>query len=272
MRNRENLFAFGRFFFGTALVAYAVQQFIYGDFRPVFAPPWQTYLPLLRLWAYTFGIILLITSLSIFSGMKTRQVLAFTGGLLLALFLFAHIPYEIISDPNSRHLAVWTNPLKALALSGCCFIVAGSYPSDKSYLSIKSGLIPALEKLIPFGGIFFSIVLICFGLTHFMYLKFVQVLVPAWIPNPEFWTNVSGALLIASGLAIILRIKLNVVGILLAIMILFWLLVLHIPRAFSDASGNRGNEIWSAFDALAFSGTALLIAATNGKRKQGSIG
>jgi hypothetical protein len=41
----------------------------------------------------------------------------------------------------------------------------------------------------------------------------------------------------------------------------------HIPRAISHPFIDRGNEVSSVFDALAFSGTAFLIALTAGEKK-----
>jgi len=55
-------------------------------------------------------------------------------------------------------------------------------------------------------------------------------------------------------------------GALTAVMIFIWLLVLHIPRAVADPYGANGNEITSCFEALAFSGIALIIAMTSEKR------
>jgi hypothetical protein len=43
-------------------------------------------------------------------------------------------------------------------------------------------------------------------------------------------------------------------------MIFLWFIFLHIPRAIADPYAAQGNEVVSASDALAFTGTAFIIA------------
>ncbi len=47
---------------------------------------------------------------------------------------------------------------------------------------------------------------------------------------------------------------------LLGIMLFIWFVILHIPRAIADPNIDKGNEVTSVFEALAFSGVAFLIA------------
>jgi hypothetical protein len=61
--------------------------------------------------------------------------------------------------------------------------------------------------------------------------------------------------------AIVLNIRRKTIAILLAVMLFIWFIILHIPRAVADPFGSQGNEVTSVFEALAFSGIALLIAA-----------
>ncbi|NBA85566.1 hypothetical protein GVN16_07330 [Emticicia sp. CRIBPO] len=259
MKNISNA---GRWFYAIALVVYGVQQFIFADFRPVFVPAWQSYLPFLPVWAYLFGIWLILAAAAIILEKRTREVLLLTGGILLALVVFVQLPFEIIADPYNKHLVMWTNALKELALSGGAFVVAGTFPGKND----QPVLVRSLEKLIPFGHIFFCITMITFGIIHFLYVDGVAALVPAYFPKPIFWSYLSGVALVGSGLAIMLKIRTREVAALLALMIFIWFLVLHIPRAADDPSGNRGNEFASAFDALAFTGIALGIAS-GGKKK-----
>jgi hypothetical protein len=63
----------------------------------------------------------------------------------------------------------------------------------------------------------------------------------------------------AGGLGIILNIQRHLAANLLGIMIFIWFIILHIPRAMVDPHSGNGNEITSVFEALSFSGIALLI-------------
>src|SRR5689334_14736499 len=120
-----------RCFYAVALIIYGVQQFIYGDFRNVFLPAWQTKLVLLPLWAYLFGVMLMVAGGSVISGKMAREALLILGGIFLGLFCFVHIPYELTSEPHSSwHLGVWGNALKALALSGGAFVISATFPAD----------------------------------------------------------------------------------------------------------------------------------------------
>ena len=49
-------------------------------------------------------------------------------------------------------------------------------------------------------------------------------------------------------------------AILAGIMLFIWFAILHLPGAFSNPTVDEGNLVVSAFDALAFSGTAFMVA------------
>lgn len=250
----------GRTFYGFAMVVYGIQQIFYGTFRSVQFPAWQTHIPWLFMWAIVTGIGLVAAGVAIVFNKKGRMVSLYLGGIFLFLFLFVHIPFEIFGEVNSSsHLALWTNALKGLALSGGAFVMAGSFGE----LSEKSAPVRFLERFIPFGGIFFSITMISFGIMHFMYGEFVSNLVPDWFPDHLFWTYFSAVALIGSGLSIILNIRSGAIAMLMSIMLFLWVILLHIPRAVENPFSERGNEISSVFDALAFCGIAFVISLRN---------
>ncbi|WP_336517073.1 hypothetical protein [Pollutibacter soli] len=256
----------GRTFYAIALIIYGVQQFVFGDFRPVFVPAWQNHLPGLSIWAYIFGLLMIVTAILILTEKYARTISAMFGVLLLVLFFFIHIPFELIADPDSKHLAMWTSAFKDLAIAGGAFVVAGSFLATE--MKYSSATASWGEKIIPAGRIFFSITMITFGITHLLYGEFVMKLVPEWIPAPLFWTYFAAVALIGSGMAIILKIKVREVASLLSLMLFIWFVILHLPRAIDDPLGQRGNEFASSFDALAFCGTALLISATGSSKSK----
>lgn len=156
-------------------------------------------------------------------------------------------------------LGVWTDALKILAFSGGAFITAMTFGG-----SAKPN---QLERFAVIGKYFFALLLVLFGIDHFLYTDFVKPLVPSWIPGTQlFWTYVGGVALIASGVAIFIGFKPRLIGILLGVMLLLWLIVLHIPRAIIAPATDNGNEWTSVLQALAFSGTAFMYAVS-GKRK-----
>ena len=255
----ENLIKAGRAFYAIGIVGIAIQQFLYADFRPVILPVWPSWIPWLAAWAYLAGAALVVAGAVILFAKNAGTVSLFLGGAFLLLFLCFHVTNQLFISPYGFHLGLWTDPLKELAFSGGAFVIAGSYPEDK-FRAGKSSLVRFLDKFVPGGRIFFSITMIVFGIDHFLYTSFVATLVPAWIPGPIFWTYFAAVALIGSGICIILKIKIKLVGLLLGVMLFLWFVILHIPRAVADPYGAKGNEVTSVFEALAFSGIAFVIA------------
>jgi uncharacterized membrane protein YphA (DoxX/SURF4 family) len=140
--------------------------------------------------------------------------------------------------------------LKGLAFSGSSFVVASSFDKERSHLS---------NMLADAGRIFFCTTIILFGCNHFAYD--LSGMVPKWLGIPVFWNSFAGTALVAAGLAILFRIYLKPVALLLAVMLFLWVMFVHLPGAIANPTLDRGNLIVSAFDALMFSGTALLLKA-----------
>jgi uncharacterized membrane protein YphA (DoxX/SURF4 family) len=89
--------------------------------------------------------------------------------------------------------------------------------------------------------------------------------VPAWIPpGQRFWTYFTGVALIAGGVGLLLPRTVRAAAFLSGVMVFLWVLLLHIPRAMSEA--NQANELAGVFEALAISGVAFLIAGSIPRR------
>jgi hypothetical protein len=153
------------------------------------------------------------------------------------------------------HFGDWENAAKELALAGGAFVIAACYPEKN-----ESGLISFLKKLAPFGTILFSLTIISFSIDHFLFAKAAQDYVPSWIPYHLFWMYFAGIALLGSGIAIILKIKTSLIAFLLGIMIFSWFILLHTPRVIVSPVADLGDEVTSAFLALAYSGIAFVIA------------
>jgi uncharacterized membrane protein YphA (DoxX/SURF4 family) len=256
----QNLTKAGRAFYGTGIAGIGIQQFIYSEFRPMLLPYWSSFFPGQYIWAYITGALLILAGASIIFSKNARTVSILLGIFFFLLFLCFHIYYQLFLIPYDFHFGNWTNALKELAFSGGAFVVASSFPETRLFISNK--------MLLTLGRIFFSIMLIVFGIDHFLYIDFVAPLVPNWIPGHIFWTYFGAVALIGSGVCIILKIKIRLVGMLLGSMLLLWFIILHIPRAIADPLAEKGNEITSVFQALAFSGIAFVIAISAGTRKK----
>jgi len=252
----------GRAFYACALIVYGIQQLYFGTFRDVFFSVYQQHLPGLKIFAYVFGMYLIITGILIFIPGRGKKAALVLGAVFLALFFGTHITYELISEPNKLyHLGLWTTPLKELALAGGAFVVASSFGS----VVHKRGL---LERLTLYGNLFFLYTITSFGISHIIYGPAIAGIVPQWFANPEFWVMFTGITLTAAGIAIMLGIRIRVIALLLSLEIFMWVWLVHVPGTLSyPLADNRGNLLASTFDALAFSGTALLIALTMQKQQ-----
>jgi uncharacterized membrane protein YphA (DoxX/SURF4 family) len=248
----KNLLWLGRCFYGIGIAGLGIQQFVYSDFRPVIL----IYLPSsmlgLSIWAYITGGALILAGVLIIFSKKARIVSLALAIFFFLLFVCSHVYYQLFLSPYDFHLGSWTDALKELTLSGGAFVMAVSFAKEKSVTGNKLFLI--------LGRVFFSIMLIAFGIDHFLYTEFVATLVPGWIPGHIFWTYLAAVALIGSGVCIMFKIMIRQVSILLGIMLFLWFVILHIPRAIADPNNAKGNEITSVFEALAFSGIAFVIA------------
>ncbi|GGB02150.1 hypothetical protein [Puia dinghuensis] len=150
-------------------------------------------------------------------------------------------------SPNYKHFGDWENAAKELSLAGGALVIAG-------------------RRLIPLGITLFSLTIISYSIDHFLYAKEAAGYVPSWIPYHIFWLYLAGAALFCSGISILLNIKRRLAATLLGIMIFIWVVILHIPYALSAPLARNEGEVTSAFLALAYCGTAFVIAQVNSTR------
>jgi uncharacterized membrane protein len=250
----KNLSNTGRIFYGISIAAIGLLTIYYKDFPYMIIPP-HSRIPGFTIIAFISGLLFMLAGACIVFGKSTRQVSLLLGGVLLLIFCFYFVPYEFIATSTYMHLGEWENAEKEWALAGGAFVIAGCFSGNNEKLFFSF-----LGKLIPFGAIFFSITMISFGILHFLFAKEASTLVPAWIPGHMFWIYFAGIALIGSGIGIILKIKSALNAFLLGSMIFLWFIMLHIPRVIAAPIADRGDEIASAFLALAYSGIAFVIA------------
>ena len=253
----DRLLTAGRVIFALGIAGLGLQHFFFPGIRPVFVPPFFEGLANATPLVYLSGIGLIAAGGFILVNFKAKSTLLILSVVFLLLFLMLHIPSNLIQDLISP--GAWTNALKVLAFSGGALIIAGSYEDDE--VNQPSALNGTLGKLIPAGRFFFGIMLIVFGIDHFLYAQFVATLIPDWIGGNMFWTYFAAVALIGSGVSLITKIKISLISTLIGIMIFIWFLILHIPRAVATPELDNGNEITSVFQALAFSGVGFVLAS-----------
>jgi uncharacterized membrane protein YphA (DoxX/SURF4 family) len=261
----------GRFLYGFGLVAVGVHQLILKNFRPEILPPFPA-------WAHEYAVLPVLAGVAlifcgvVISGMlpikaiSAKNVCLYLGFSFLVLVITCQLPYILVlsTDKLSR-LDIWFGAAEELAYCGGAFVMAGSFPRSNYSSGEKNAFTLLLERIIPAGPVFFCILMILFGWSHFLFTAFVSTMVPKWIGMPIFWTYFVGTALIGAGIAIICRIWKRQVAFLLAVMLFLFFLFFHVPDAIAHPSEGSGNEIVRAIVALVFTGIALVIS-TNAKR------
>jgi uncharacterized membrane protein YphA (DoxX/SURF4 family) len=234
----ENLPNIGRVFFGVAIAVMGLQTIVDCAFPYMLIPPqpsWRLDIPIVT---YFFGALLTAAGLCIILNRQTRPASLFLGGLLALVFAFYYLPYQFVAT-DFMNLHSWEDAEKELDLACGAFIVAGFFVRGSSLL--------------------FALTMITYGIFHFQLAAGVAEYIPSWIPVRLFWAYLAGAALIASGVAIITRIKVELAAFLLGTMILIWFLILHMPRVITSTPADLSSEISSACLALAYCGIAYML-------------
>jgi uncharacterized membrane protein len=115
-----------------------------------------------------------------------------------------------------------------------------------------------LEKILPFGPLFFAVPMMVFAGEHFTVTRGIAQNMPAWIPWHRFWVYLVGTALIAGAFSIVIKKKAQLAATLAGIMFCSFVLLLHIPNVVATPD----NRIrWAvALRDLSFSGGAFAFA------------
>ena len=228
----------GRIFYGAAIGALGILTIFHRDLPYMLIPPKHVWINDHVLIVYVSGVLLFLAGLCIVFDKRSGPVCIVLGAVLLSIFGFYFIPYELLSTSTYMHFGTWENAAKELALAGGAFVIARRY----------------------FGTILFSWTILSFGIDHILYASQAAGYIPAWVSNHLFWMYFTGSALIGSSTAILLKIRPRVFAALLGTMILIWVIILHIPKVAAAGASDQGGEVTSAFLALAYCGIAFAIA------------
>jgi len=234
---------FGKIFFAIAIIAIGVVHLVNRDF-PAGLLPIPATVPGRAILVYITGIALILAGLMLLIEKYTRYGAILAGiiwGVLLIVFQLPRLALDI-HNPGP-----WTSTFENAGIfSGALFLISDQMSGSKS----------SVYKLIAYY--LFMLMVIVFGTQHYMYVKFIATLIPAWLPAHLFWAWLVMIAFFAAALSILMHIKVRLTATLLAIMFLLWVVILHLPRAFGDV--HVETEWTSTFVALAMSGVSLLLA------------
>lgn len=115
-----------------------------------------------------------------------------------------------------------------------------------------------INKLLPFGRLFFAVPMAVFAAEHFTDTAGISKIVPPWMPWHLFWTFLVGTCLFAAALSITVKRYAGPAALLLGIMFFLFVLMIHIPNL---AAHPDRFTLAVALRDLSFSGAALAFAA-----------
>ena len=234
----------GRIFYGIAMAAMGFITIYYRDFPYMLIPPRHLWITNHVLLVYLSGALLFLAGACIVLGKMPLLVSRMLGAVLLLIFFFYFIPYQLMAPSRYMHFGQWENAAKELSLAAGALVIAR----------------------YNWGVVLFGITILSFGIDHFLFAREGVGYIPLWIPNKLFWMYLTGTALLASGIAIMVNIKRRLAAALLGMMILIWVIILHIPKTMAAPFAENEGEITSAFLALAYCGIAFFIAGKKGTR------
>ncbi len=115
-----------------------------------------------------------------------------------------------------------------------------------------------VDKIMPFGRLFFAIPMAVFGSEHFTSTADIATLVPRWIPAHTFWVYLVGLAFLCAALSIAVLVQARLAAALVGMTFLIFVLVMDIPAVVAQP---HNRFLWAlALRELAFSGGAFAFA------------
>lgn len=253
----------GPVFEASALAVFAGEHFTATrDLMPI-VPRWLPY-PLF--WTYFVGVCLLAAALSFIAW---RHV-PWSASLLALLFLIIVATVDLPNLPRAAHSRFfWILTVREISFAGGAMVLAGS---------LWSGWGPAGEALVAIGRGIVALVMIFYGVEHFLFPRFVmgvplQKLTPAWVPAPVAIAYLLGSTLVIAGACLLIRRSIEIAAagagsVLLLLTVFFYgsILVADL-RAGGNNSGLVVEGLNYVFDTMLFAATVLLSGWGAGETK-----
>jgi uncharacterized membrane protein len=208
-----------------------------------------TYMPWRIFWAYLVGVALLLASFSF----ATRKYLRWSGllfGIMLLLFAAMTDLPAVFATPGDRY--AWTYTLRELsfAAGGICLATAAMRTRHAA-------------KLLTACRITIAIVAIVYAIEHFLHPAYcpgvpLEKIMPDWIPARPLIGYLTGLILLAAGVAILLAKKTRLAATILGGWIVLLVLCIYGPLLIvALADPNTGVQV----DGLNYFADTLLFGA-----------
>lgn len=246
------LFELGRAIFVVAMIGMGVQCLLRGIAVPQLEPVLgATVLPLI---GWITGVVFIAATVATMVRQIATHGAAVLAAMLLLWVVLLHAPALAAAPRNGGE---WTGASETFALGGVALVLFGLTRLSITWRRIPDAM---TARCITIGRIFVGLSMLGFGALHFLYIPYVAVVIPNWIPAHVGFAYATGVAHIAAGLSILTGVLARLAALCAAAMFGSWVVILHIPRALAHL--HDANEWTSMLIALAMCGGSLLIAAS----------
>ena len=145
-----------------------------------------------------------------------------------------------------------------MCFAGLIYLVAGVFILRKEISAARGW-----DKLITLGCVFIAVPLAVFATEHFRGARFIQNMVPSWMPAHLFWAYFVGCALLAAATSLTVRKFVRLSSILLGLMFFLFVCMIHIPNALAHP---KDRFAWAvALRDLSFAGGAWALAGLHSR-------
>lgn len=180
-----------RLFFALTMLAMGAIGVIGGNIAPIWQPVPDA-LPGQEILAY----LCILVSLACGAGLLVRRTVA-PAALLLYLYL-------LVWTTVFKGRFIIRAPLQEVTYQSIgenAVLIAAAWMLYAEFA--KASKFPAGALGVRSAYLLYGLALIAFGLSHFFYVNMTAPLVPSWLPGPVLWAYLTGAVYLATGVAIV---------------------------------------------------------------------
>ena len=242
----------GRVFVPAFLAAFGGEHLVSAHGLSRMVPTWM---PVPLFWAYFVGISLLAAAVSIVSTRLIRVAAPLLGTMFFIFVLTLHIP-RVVASPADRF--AWAVAARDLVFGlGAWTLWATSAPEGQRMWSAR--VLAACRTVA-------ALVFVFYGVEHVLHPGFVpgvplERVIGPWVPAAVVWGFGVGAILIASGVLMLINVRAREAATWLGVALTITLPVIYVPMLFVAAGASEQVEAVNyIFDSLLFAGSVFLLA------------
>jgi len=221
--------------FAATMIALGILGLIKGNYTPAWQPIPQA-VPTYEVLAYLCACISVACGL----GLLWQRTAVIAARVLLAYLLIWVAVFRVPEVlPAPMVLGSWYSCAEsAVIVAGAWVLYAWCAAAwDRRHLGFATG-----NKGVRIARALYSLSLIFFGTSHFVYLDQTTPLVPGWLPSHLFWAYLTGGAYIAAGVAILIGVSAGLAAVLAAFQIGMFTLLVWLPIV---AAGSHDPFQWS---------------------------